>query len=70
MLLDMVNIILESISRPSILFVVPIFLATLTISSHQGLQGISHMVSFLGVVAYWSGVFLIAGPSMSPVVVL
>ena len=68
MVLTIVYILLNIVSIPSILLVGPIFLAPLATSSNMVLQGRSHLVSFFGVVARWSGVFLVAGYSLSPAV--
>ena len=54
MLLAVLFILLKSDSWPSILFMVPIFLAPLATSSHLVLVCIPHLVSFLGVVSFWA----------------
>ena len=61
---------LNSVSQPYILFVGPIILEPLDTYSHKVLQGINHLVYFLGVVTCWCGVVLITGSFTSPVVVL
>ena len=48
----------------------PILLVSLVTSYHPFLQGISNLLYFLGVAAYWDSVVLITGYSMSPGVVL
>ena len=70
MLLDIVYILLKSVSSPSIIFMIPIFLATIDASSHLVHQVNLHMVYFLGVVVCWSGVVLIVGSSMIPALVI
>ena len=69
MMLAIVYILLKSVSRTSILFMVPIFLAPLATSSHPILQGISHLVSFFGTVECCLDVVIIPVSSMSPAVV-
>ena len=70
MFLDIFYILLKSIYYSSILFMVPIFLAPLYTSSYPVLQGSPHMVSFLGAVSCWAGLFLIVVSSMIPEVVI
>ena len=48
------SFLLKSVSWPSILFMVLIFLAPLATSSYLVIQGIPHLVFFLGVVSFWA----------------
>ena len=70
MLLYIFYILIKSVSYPSIIFMGYILLAVIYTSSHPILQGLPHLVPLLGVVAFWSGMVMIAVSSMIIAVVL
>ena len=70
MFLDIIYIILKSVSCPSIPFMGNIFLALLETYIYQVLQGTPHLMSFVGVVELWAGVVIMMGYSMSSSVVI
>ena len=70
MLLAIVYILLKSVSCPYILFMGLIFLVPLSTASHTFLQGLPHLVYFIGVGECWYGMVNTPGPSMIPEVAL
>ena len=69
-MLDIVYILIKSVSHPSIIFMSMIFPVVFVPSPYPALQGCSYLVSSLGLAVGWAGMINNAGLSVSTAVAL